>query len=438
MPDVSLVVTALTVTASLSLVVERVLEVVNHIRDQDNAKTDAKQVTAQTNSTLSKARELITSLNSVLDAYQDAKTLSKQEKTALAAQISVPAVEPSQPPSSQLENEKNYDDFEKHSNITVLPVSTGANPLGQAQTALVLALFAAGMGIILAELFKLNLISLLLINANVPHWADITFTGIVIGGGSQPIHVLIRFLTTRKVPVMEVEQEIKPEAAKKVKEIITESRSRIAPTSADESYWQPILYDGGVKPETLDHAHLRSGDPNLVVYHHTAMASNIPFNGVVDEFLVNKGWLTGYHCVIMPDGTINPFCRWDRYGNHAKGLNDRSLGIAFHGNFHILADDRFSNNDGRFGFQKPTSAQLDAGARVVALWVHLYPDLDLDFDNDILPHNVAMPGHTVCPGSNFPHEEFKDKISFYYGKWEVSKVAQQEISLFSQKTYIYC
>jgi N-acetyl-anhydromuramyl-L-alanine amidase AmpD len=166
------------------------------------------------------------------------------------------------------------------------------------------------------------------------------------------------------------------------------------------------------------------------------MSSSVPFQGIVDEFLVNKGWLTGYHCVIMPDGAIKPFCRWDRYGNHAKGLNDRSLGIAFHGNFHTLANDRYSNHDGRFGFQKPTAVQLDSGARITALWVHLYPSIQLDFDMDILPHKTAMPGHTVCPGSNFPHAEFKDKVSFYYQKWE-NPQAQQQIALFKQKPFIY-
>jgi N-acetyl-anhydromuramyl-L-alanine amidase AmpD len=157
----------------------------------------------------------------------------------------------------------------------------------------------------------------------------------------------------------------------------------------------------------------------------------------VDEFLVNKGWLTGYHCVIMPDGTVRPFCRWDRYGNHAKGLNQRSLGIAFHGNFHTLANDRYSNHDGRFGFQKPTAVQLDAGARVIALWAHLYPNIQLDFDMDILPHKIAMPGHTVCPGSNFPHDELKEKITFYFQQWEKSQTAQQHIALFQQKSFIY-
>jgi N-acetyl-anhydromuramyl-L-alanine amidase AmpD len=210
----------------------------------------------------------------------------------------------------------------------------------------------------------------------------------------------------------------------------------VAP-ALDDGYWQPVAYSGGVKPESLEFTHLRGAEPDLIVYHHTAMSSKVPFQGVVDEFLVNKGWQTGYHCVVMPDGAIKPFCRWDRTGNHAQGLNHRSLGLAFHGNFHTLNNDRYSNFDGRFGFQKPTTAQLDAGARVVALWVHLYSTIDLDFASDILPHKTAMPGHTVCPGSNFPHEEFQEKVRFYHERWTRSAVAQQQIALFKQNPYVY-
>jgi hypothetical protein len=263
----------------------------------------------------------------------------------------------------------------------------------------------------------------------------VVLTGLVIGGGSQPIHVLIRFLTTRKIPITEELQQVEQTIEKKVEQAVA-PQLETAIVQAKDTTWQPIAYNGGVKPETLEQRHLRGGEPNLIVYHHTAMSSNVPFQGVVDEFLVNKGWSTGYHCVIMPDGAIKPFCRWDRYGNHAKGLNQLSLGIAFHGNFHTIANDRYANHDGRYGNQRPTPAQLDAGARLIALWVHLYPDIDLDFDGHILPHKKAIPGHTVCPGSNFPHDELIERVTTYYEQWQSSPAAQQ-ISTFKQKPYIY-
>ncbi len=429
MPDVSLVITTLTVAAALALVVERVLEVLKHFRDEDNAKIEKDQVTKSAKFSVNEAKEIIEKLKSTLNAYKEAKKLDalRDVKPHTTPALSPPPVI-DQKASSDEEPEDT--EFERHDNVTIIPASTKS--VGQTQTALVLALFAAGLGIILAEIFNLKLISLFL-NTSVPHWADITLTGIVIGGGSQPIHVLLRFLTTRKITTSE--QATQPEVEETKPETVAPP-IQPAVMQKDDSYWQPIVYNGGVKPESLEQYHLRSQEPDLIVYHHTAMSSSVPFQGIVDEFLVNKGWLTGYHCVIMADGTIKPFCRWDRYGNHAKGLNERSLGIAFHGNFHTLANDRYSNHDGRFGFQKPTAVQLDAGARIVALWVHLYPNIQLDFDMDILPHKTAMPGHTVCPGSNFPHTEFKDKVTFYYQKWE-NPQAQQQIALFKQKPFIY-
>jgi hypothetical protein len=431
MADVSLVISALTIAAALSLVVERILEVIKHFREEDNAKIEGKQVKKSTDDYIQQAKQLIKDLKSVADAYQTAKKLDKLSKAKPDTTPELPPL----PATAQMDSkgeEKEDTEFERHEPVTIIAAT--AKPLGEAQTALVLALLAAGFGIILAQLFDLRLISLFL-NREVPVWADIMLTGIVIGGGSQPIHVLLRFLTSRRIPVTEQPKSTEPEPEPTI------AQPAVPPpppkvTQKDDSHWQPIAYTGGVKPESLEQYHLRTQEPDLIVYHHTAMSSNVPFQGVVDEFLVNKGWLTGYNCVIMPDGAIKPFCRWDRYGNHAKGLNQRSLGIAFHGNFHTLPNDRYSNHDGRFGFQKPTAVQLDAGARVVALWIHLYPKIQLDFNLDILPHKTAMPGHTVCPGSNFPYEEFENKVSFYYTKWEKPQ-AQEQIALFKQKPYIY-
>jgi hypothetical protein len=429
MQDVSLVITTLTIAASLSLVIERLLEVIKHFRDEANAKIEEDQVTKSSKLSIEEAKEVIGQLKSVLDAYKQAKDLNvlRDVKTKTALPPPQPAAE-----LDMIAEEQEDTEFERHDNITI--VRSNVKSIGEAQTALVLALFAVGLGVILAEVFNLKLISLFL-GTEVSHWADITLTGLVIGGGSQPIHVLLRFLTSRKITAIEQAQTELREREETAPTTITPSSQSLL-RQKSESDWQPIVYKGGVNPESMERCHLRPQEPDLIVYHHTAMSSSVPFKGIVDEFLVNKGWLTGYHSVIMPDGTIHPFCRWDRYGNHAKGLNKRSLGIAFHGNFHTLANDRYSNHDGRFGIQEPTTAQLDAGARLVALWVHLYDDLQLDFDTDILPHKTAMPGHTVCPGSNFPHGEFRTRISFYYEQWNESEI-QQHIALFKEKPFIY-
>ena len=64
------------------------------------------------------------------------------------------------------------------------------------------------------------------------------------------------------------------------------------------------------------------------------------------KVIKDKGWLTGYHCVVVKDGSIHPFCRWDRYGNHAKGHNLTSLGIAFNGNFETEISETYLTFEG--------------------------------------------------------------------------------------------
>src|SRR5262249_45776018 len=67
---------------------------------------------------------------------------------------------------------------------------------------------AAGLGILIASIFNLHLLQIFAHPDPVPNpgllirlfpLLDTLFTGIGIGGGSQPIHVLIRFITERKI-----------------------------------------------------------------------------------------------------------------------------------------------------------------------------------------------------------------------------------------------
>src|SRR5437879_11760549 len=62
----------------------------------------------------------------------------------------------------------------------------------------------AGLGSFLANVFELRLLSVLLDQqpqavSALFALADGIFTGLVIGGGSQPVHVLIRFVSERRV-----------------------------------------------------------------------------------------------------------------------------------------------------------------------------------------------------------------------------------------------
>lgn len=435
MQDLSTVLTSLSIAAGLALGVERTLEVLKHIMESETGflrRREYKDAVGRTKDAINKAKTVIDNVASGTIAPLPSDRTEPTDPTPSAGVSSIQKIDTDLSPADS-ESEERF----PAPQIPVIP-ATPKSPFAAAKV-LFLQLAAAGLGMILAYIFKIRLLSVFLEGygfaiTDLFSALDIVFTGLVIGGGSQPIHLLIRFLTERKVTVETKEApKIQPPIAKAVAtaELVETTKGVL------EAVWKDIDYRGGVHPERLKNAHRRIGEPNLIVYHHTAMATSKSFQDIVDEFVVTKKWLTGYHCVIMPDGAIRPFCRWDRYGNHAKGKNARSLGIAIHGNFHTEPTDKYSNADGRYGNQKPTDAQLHAGARVVALWVYLYADIALDFSKSILPHREAIPRHTVCPGSNFPIDEFQRLIRYYYEAWAEPKIAQEGIAAFKKLQKIY-
>ena len=74
---------------------------------------------------------------------------------------------------------------------------------------------------------------------------------------------------------------------------------------------------------------------------------------------------------------------------------------------------------------------------MIALWVHLYDDIELDFERCIRPHKKVMAGHTVCPGSNFAYAELEALVRHYHDAWIRSAEAQQGITEFRQRQYVY-
>lgn len=426
-----LVITTLTIAAGLALGIERTLELLKHFIDSGTAGISKKEKDTRIAAVANRIKVAENALNEDVRKFVEATPVADKLGTEASAQdIAI---------SGDREASEKY----PPPDIPIIP----EKPLTRLKTskALFFQLAAAALGIISAHIFQIHLLEVLTSanghgEARDPWFAmlDIIFSGLVIGGGSQPIHLIIRFLTERKVKVEPSEADIKKnEQVKALGKVLSEANYVQEKKEEQPLQWRDIAYRGGVKPETMDSKHIRPADPSLIVYHHTAMSSAATFQDIVDEFLNKKKWLTGYHCVIMPDGTIKPFCRWDRYGNHAKGLNSRSLGLSFHGNFHTDPKDKYSNADGRYGNQQPTEAQLHAGARVVALWVNLYKDISLDFDKCILPHKEAMPRHTVCPGSNFKYDTFKQLVTQYYETWEESIAAQKGIQTFAGLKYVY-
>lgn len=297
-----------------------------------------------------------------------------------------------------------------------------------------LKLIGTFTGITICYFSEFGLFSPLDVFANITINAqfDWILTGFLIGGGSQPIHVLIKFLNQRKVVV-----DNQPDVAIS-RPIAAFASVGVGPPSFSSSVGPTFTvldlpYTGGYRPEELEHRNRRTKNPELIVYHHTAMHSDTTFNDIVHEIKVVKGWSTAYHTVVMKNGVINDFCRWDRRGVHAKGANRRSLGISLNGNFHADPGDAFSNDQGQYGITRPTDEQLHSAAKVVALWCHLY-DIPVEFGNTIVPHSAVR--NTACPGSNFPHTAFEELVKSCFDRWKTPE-AQAELVLYKQKQYIF-
>ncbi len=307
---------------------------------------------------------------------------------------------------------------------------------GDTARVLVLQLFAAATGIVVAHFAKLHLFGPML-SGGMPAELDYLLTGLLIGGGSAPVHLLIRFISDRRCPVEIEEAAAQPEAEPVA--VVEVMAPAPAPPETDPSSWMEIPYEGGIDRDVLQGIHFRGQDPTMIVYHHTAMrhtASMEDLVRVIKERTDTNGnhWVTGYHCVILGDATIAPFCRWDRYGNHAAGYNRQSLGLTFMGNFETDPRVPFSNSDGRYGPSRPTEAQLVSGARVAALWTLLY-DIAPDFDKLIIPHRQIS--SKSCPGSNFPYATFRDLVRDFHSRWKQEPAAQERIGQFALKPYLF-
>ena len=285
---------------------------------------------------------------------------------------------------------------------------------------------AAGVGICFWA--KFGLFGPLGVFSGMSESLDSILTGVLIGGGSQPIHFLIEFLNERRISNSGPSNGILPVVG--TSGVIVDFDDKPA-----DPFFKilDIPYEGGYRPETLENRNIRPAPPDLIVFHHTAMHSDASFQDVVREIVEVKGWSTGYHSVIEDNGKIHNFCRWDRTGVHALGVNQRSLGIALMGNFHSDPGDPFSNDQGQFGNTRPTDIQLLSAAKVVALWCHLY-NIPVNFGETILSHSEVRP--TACAGSNFPYGPFAALVENCYTSW-LSHEAQSELIFYKQKQRIY-
>ena len=436
----------LSAVLGLSLIVERALEFISNIWERLLGTSQGKLIPK-----FKKKNETIDNLEKV---YTKAKQDSENEATAEKNQAKIKQLLKKlsgekdalkrQELRAELQKLQADGEWDESVSQSVTLVESASDPDdGITLKQFVIQLLGFALGIILVHYtgirFFSTFISALHSNVVVPIWADFLLTGLLIGGGSAPIHALIRFITTRKitgerVPQSEEEKESTAVPESKTPGVIT------TPTDTAMETWIDIPYQGGVDREILEDVHKRGADPNLVVYHHTTMNSSSTFNDVVRTIKSrtdSRGnhWITGYNCVVLYDGSIHPFCRWDRYGNHAAGNNRRSLGLAFNGNFETDPNVPFSNPTGRLGAQQPSEAQLKAGAKVVTLWTLIYDGIKPDFKKFILPHKELA--DKACPGGNFPYKEFEALVLHYANLWAKSSFVQERIAEFKLKPYLY-
>ena len=443
------VIVPLTVALGLSLTVERILEFAQNVLEPLLKKKQGRQIPE-----LARADRILGDLENSAKSDKALKENDAQAQTTAAERVRLreqlqketdaakrKEIKKKLAELTPVENQGEWDERVSEYTILVEPATDPSD--SKTVKIIILQLLGFAVGIVLAHYSGIQLFNSIL-NALgkstlISPSVDFLFTGLLIGGGSGPMHTLIRFVTHRRVedlpksePAKMAETEVdtpKPQAP-----VVVKTPQENIPIDRLD-----IAYAGGVDRNKLEWIHRREANPDTIVYHHTAMSSRSTFEDVVRVIKSRKDsqgnpWATGYNCVITADGVIHPFCRWDRYGNHAAGFNMRSLGISFNGNFETDPRVPFSNPDGRMGQPYPTEVQLKAGARVVTLWTFLYP-IEVDFANSIIPHNQIS--SKTCPGTSFPYDEFKRWVEFYRSKWEASASIQEQIEEFKLKPYLY-
>jgi hypothetical protein len=434
------VIVPLSVALGLSLMVERVLEIIKNFFE--SYIREPKTTAAPTLSAVEKAVDSTLAQDASQRQRSDDEAEVRKLRGALDKTTSVAEKKELQEKLAALERQGEWDERVPASSLLAVEPAQPPNMV-RVLREFVLQLLGLATGIVLADVFELRLFHAFLGNdAALSDAVDYILTGILIGGGSAPIHLLIQFISERRVSPTAASLDAKEAPAAAPAAFVPVSATPVAPAvdplaGAD---WTEIAYDGGVDRALLERVHIRPRDPDMIVIHHTAMSSRSTFEDVVrtiKDRTDGKGnhWVTGYNCVILADGAIRPFCRWDRFGNHAAGYNEQSLGLAFNGNFEPDPKVPFSNPDGRYGATRPTDAQLRAGARVVALWTFLYDGIKLDFERNIIPHRKIS--SKTCPGSAFPYQEFEKLVKQYVELWQKSAAVQQSLAAYKDKPYLY-
>ena len=434
----------LSAALGLSLTIERFLELAKNLFGRIIGSRKGKKIPtdAEFEKTVAELEEAYQRDKIAREIEKHAKEIEKRRQELIKKIAKEKDAAKYKALKNELEELENDGEWKEQFSPTTVLVEPATDPdNGTVMKTLILQLLGLSAGIIAAHYSGIQLFNSFLKVLNqsmIPHWLDFLLTGLLIGGGSTPMHILVRFVTEHKIVL--AEEEISEKKEKSDQEPVATSPVVISPPPMKEdALWIDIPYYGGVDREKLDYLHIREKNPEMIIVHHTAMRSDCIFEDIVKvikDHTDSKGnhWLTGYNCVVMSDGSIHPFCRWDRFGNHTSGYNSRSLGIALNGNFELNPTIPYSNADGKYGLTRPSEIQIKNTARVVVLWSFLY-DIPIDFDKKIVPHKKIS--SKPCPGSGFPYDEFYRWVEFFHRKWQNSGEIQEKIEAFKLKPYLY-
>lgn len=176
----------LAVVAGLALAVERVIEAIKHIMDS--------QAPSSRLDVLEEAMKVVwDGIKQARDAVDSARKGFPVDSQPTASSFVQMDEQIPREPAIQVEG------------IQIIP--TTPRNLDNARRFLFYQLFAAGLGILFASLFNVHLFHAFFQDAfasSVDHffaqWTliDEVMTGIIIGGGSQPVHLVINYLTQRR------------------------------------------------------------------------------------------------------------------------------------------------------------------------------------------------------------------------------------------------
>lgn len=131
--------------------------------------------------------------------------------------------------------------------------------------------------------------------------------------------------------------------------------------------------------------------PEVVITHHALSKPEHTVDDVNEwhkerwpNFVSRLGYHVGYHYVIHNDGTIVQTRHHDEEGAHTLGMNKRSIGVCFMGNFDV---------------DMPSEAQNDA-------WTRLYTKLDGMYQSiPTAPHRAFSV--RTCHGTNLSDNYFQ-------------------------------